>query len=281
MTSTVAAGSAILALALAAHAADAASPPVLRPQAGERLYRYEVREVRPGATEGYSMDYRLRTEPGGGVVAVILRAETVAGETRTPVRLDPACATALHAEPGELAEVRLHPLTPELAKLGEAFLALCAPPALFFPLTDILNVTLIQASDVFHIDRLGPKTRTAAFAGFSTHLRRPGIEMTESSDGGQISLADPVAGRVLVDWAPTLSRLELIQGDSATPGGPVALNGTERFAFRLEIDPRSGVLEHAYALHDDLDLQMTPPGAAQPLRLQVRREVDIRRLPSP
>jgi len=240
-------------------------------------YRYEAREITGDKVSGYNVDYRLRSDRSGRLTAVILRAETLEGQAATPTQVDAACIKAMGGRPGELAEVVLYPMTPERAKLGDAFLAGCAPKAVFFPLTDILNVTLVQASDEFRLNRLKAPGDTATFDGFDTSLDRLGMHMAETSDGGRIAFADLKDGRALIDWAPTPSRLQMVNGE-----GPSAISttGTEHFAFRLEIDARSGVLEKAYALYDDLDLTVrvpSLPGDKQPV-VKLRRTVTISRI---
>lgn len=262
-----------------ASAACGAPGPRLTPRPGDRAYRYEVAEIQGDRTTGgYRMDFRLRAEPRGGVVAIVLAAEGFEGGTWRRAELDRACRQALHAGPGELARVRLHPLTPEAAALGSAFMADCAPRELFFPMTDILNATLVQTSDRFHIHDLTPTTPRAQFSGFDTHLHRLGLEMTESSTAGEIALS-AVDGRTVVDWAPATAQLELIREDPKT-GGRIALSGTERYALRLTIDPATGVLDRAETTFDDLDLVVAIPNLPPEKRprVQLRRVMTITRV---
>jgi hypothetical protein len=196
------------------------------------------------------------------------------------VAVDPACAAALHAKPGELAEVRLFPLTPEQAKLGDAFLPNCAPAGVFFPLTDILNVVLIQSSDTFHLRDLKKVGQSASFAGFTTSVDRPEISMTETSTGGSISLAGIEKGRALVDWKPDISKLDLVEKDAGGPGKPFTLSGTEHFAFRVQIDVKTGTLERADTLYDDLDMTVQIPGGQGPSpRVAIKRIVSLGPMP--
>jgi hypothetical protein len=252
-----------------------AAGPRLQPPPGERLYHYEVTETQGAKSSGYRVDVRLRTEREGGVLATVLRATQFDGDAHQETSLPADCAQALHAPPGALAQVRLFPLDAEAARLGEAFMAFCAPPALFFPMTDILNVVLIQASDRFAIGELANGRRSARFAGFSTQLRRPAFEMAETSDDGEIALAAGSGGVTFVDWMPSPSRLEII---TEADGRPVTLKGTERFAIRLEID-RHGALQRASTRYDDLDLGVSvagvPPDRAP--RVQIHRVFVIER----
>jgi hypothetical protein len=266
-----------LALALASGlAVEAATrPPRLTPTSGSTLFRYEVRQTIGGEVSGWRMNYRLQTDGRGGAVAVVLQSEALDHGAWSPVTVDPSCRTAMHAGPGELAEVRLAPLSTEAAALGDAFLALCAPSGVFNPITDILNVALIQTSKPFRIDALRRDGDTVAFAGFSTSLSRPTLEMSEASDGGEISLVGVEEGRALVDWKPTPSRLHLV--NKLPSGQQVPLDGTEHFAFRLEIDARTGQLRSAHSLYDDLDLTAAVAGlpADRQPRLKITREVAI------
>jgi hypothetical protein len=160
-------------------------------------------------------------------------------------------------------------------------MATCAPPALFFPMTDILNVALVQSSERFHIGELTAVGKSVSFPGFATSVDRPGLAMTESSDGGVIALTDVSGGRAIVTWTPTPSQLHLVQQVGAAGAGQsVTLDGTERFAFRLEIDARSGVLERATTLYDDLDVAMTMADlpADQHPHMHIQRQVTIARI---
>ena len=60
----------------------------------------------------------------------------------------------------------------------------------------------------------------------------------------------------------------------------MTLKGTTHFAFRLEIDANSGVLERASTLYDDIDLTVQVPGlAADKLPVvKQRRTVTIERV---
>ncbi len=269
-------------LAAASSAAARPAPPWRTPTAaGVRSYRYEGREIAPGSTKGYRVDFRIRSSAAGAQVAEIIRSATFDGKTWTPVTIDPPCAVALHARQGELAVIALYPLSAEQAKLGDAFLARCAPAGVFFPITDILNVALILASDRFHLNDLRQAGQSAAFAGFSTSLDRLGVTMAESSDGGATSLASVDKDRAVVEWKPLPARLDLVERDAAGPGKPVHLSGTERFAFRVVIDARSGALERADTLYDDLDLAVDVAGLPQDKlpHMAIRRTVSIEPLP--
>ncbi len=275
----IAAPALLASLALAAQPGQAKQVARLRlaPMPGAWTYRYEAREITGDKVDGYNVDYRLKADRSGRITAVILKAETVDGNTVTPAKVDADCAKALGAKPGELAEIQLAPMTAERAKLGDAFMASCAPKAVFFPITDILNVTLIQASDAFHLASLKAPGDAADFDGFDTSFERLDMRFAETSDGGRVKLADVKDGRALVDWLPTPSRLTIVNGQVPKA---VTLYGTEHFAFRLEIDANSGVLEKAYALYDDLDMKVRllgVPDDSQPV-VKLRRSVTIERV---
>ena len=250
------------------------------PHAGVHSYRYEVQEVSPVSTKGYRTDIRLTSDGHGGAVADLIDSQTYDGKTWTRVTVDPACAAALHARPGELARVTLLPLSPEQAKLGDAFLAPCAPAGVFFPLTDILNVVLIQSSDAFHLRDLNEVGQSATFPGFATSIDRPEISMTETSSGGSISLAGVEAGRAQVDWKPDVAKLDLVEKNAGGPAKPFTLSGTEHFAFRVQIDVKTGTLERADTLYDDLDMTVQVPGAEGPApRVAIKRIVSLGPMP--
>jgi hypothetical protein len=266
-------------LALALLAASAASAGQTAPwptpaKAGAQVFRYEAQEAAPGSIKGYRTDFRLRTEHAGGVTAEIISSQTFDGKTWTPVAADPACLAAMGARPGELATVRLYPMTPERARLGDAFLAACAPAGVFFPLTDILNVTLILASDTFGVRKLAAPGDKASFAGFSTTLDRLGIQMAEASDGGEVTLVSMDEDQATLDWKPTTSKITLVE---QAGGSAVHLSGTETFAFRLVVGRRTGALVRAQSIHDDLDLAIAAPGLPvdKPPRMAVKRTVSI------
>ncbi len=266
-------------LALALLAASVASigqaapwPTPAKP--GAQVFRYEGQEAAPGSVKGYRTDFRLRTDHGGGVTAAIISSQTFDGKSWTTVKADPACLAAMGARPGELAMVRLYPMSPEAAKLGDAFLAPCAPAGVFFPLTDILNVTLILASDTFGVRKLAAPGDKASFAGFSTTLDRLGIQMAEASDGGEVTLVSMDKDQATLDWKPTPSKITLVE---QAGGSAVHLSGTETFAFRLVVDRHTGALARAQSLYDDLDLAVAAPGLPvdKPPRLAVKRTVSI------
>ena len=242
--------------------------------AGSQSFRYEAMEVSRVSTKGYRTDFSLRSDGRGGVVADIVSSQTYDGKAWTPVVVDDACRKAMDAPPGELARVKLYPLTPDQTRLGDAFLAQCAPAGVFFPLTDILNVVLIVASETFGVRRLAAPGDATGCAGFATSLDRLGLPMTDASEGGPLSLASVDGGQATLDWKPTPSRIEMVETSGASQ---IRLSGTETFAFRVLVDRRTGSLAGAQSLYDDLDLGVaiaTLPPEKRP-RLAVKRTVTI------
>jgi hypothetical protein len=262
---------ALLAAVCAAAAAPAAPWPAPA-KASAQVFRYEGREVSSVSTKGYRTDFRLRTDGRGGVVADIVSSQTYDGRAWTPVAVDPTCAEAMEARRGELASIRLYPMTSERAKLGDAFLAPCAPAGVFFPLTDILNVAVILASDAFSVRKLAAPGDKASFGGFSTTLDRLGVQMAETSDGGEVTLVSADRHLATIDWKPAPATITLVEQAGATS---IHLSGTETFAFRVEVDRRTGALVRADSLYDDLDLVVAAPGLPHPPRLAVKRRVAI------
>ena len=254
------------------------TPFKLNATAGTRHYRYTSFEQPEGQLgTRYRVDFDLVTDASNGVTAVVRKAESAKGDIwSTPVVSD-ECKKALQGSDDALARVTLSPLSPEAAAaLGEPFMAMCAPAAYFYPMTDILNVSLIQTSPLFHLADLTSTGKSARFEGFHTKLDRFGTAMVASSPGGTItltSLDDHVAN---VDWAPDPMALTLVQ--RATQTMPeLTMSGFERFAFRVVIDRASGTLVRATTTLDSLNLvvsmQGLPPDKAP--HLAIKREVAI------
>jgi hypothetical protein len=249
------------------------------PTASVATYRYEMREtVGTSPAKGNRMDVRLHFDGNGGVIADVISVATLDGDTAAPVAVDPNCAKAMSARPAEIASLRLFPLSEARGKLGDEFLAACAPDVVFLPLTDILNVVLVQASDRFHAHDLKTVGQSIDYPGFATSLDRTWIAMTETSDGGTTRLAALDPDHVTLDWSPNIARLHLVEQNG---GKPTTLDGTEHFAFRLTLDAKSGQLERADALYDDLDVTLSSAMVQPEIlpRLKIKRAVSITRLP--
>jgi len=263
-----------LALALAAGAAAAQTP---RPT----IYRYEASESLNGTIQSaYRVDFELARDRRGGLEAIVLRAEAAdhGGEFK-PVTASETCRAAMHAPPGGLARVRLWPTAGDPAEpLGAAFLDLCAPDGVFFPLTDIVNVALIPISPRFEVRRLRRVGQTARFPAFTARFGRNGRQFEEVVAGGEVALVARAPGRDTVEWRPDAARLTIRE---PTPQGEMLLLGAEHWAFRVGFDPRSRLLASARAIYDDIDMTAQVPGlpADKAPRLKITRQVTIEALP--
>src|SRR5437764_1449229 len=141
---------------LGAFAVMAAAAPEQRPvyraapAAGLHHYRYEVVQTINGTThKGYRTDFDLEAK-GNALFAIIRATAELDKNEWKPVVPDADCRTAMNGSATSLARVRLFPMDPGTAHdLGASFLALCAPPAVFFPITDILNVAIIPLPGSF------------------------------------------------------------------------------------------------------------------------------------
>jgi hypothetical protein len=265
---------------LAWAAVASAQPPWRAPPfPGLRAYRYEVIESFNGRVEtGYRVDFDLDTSGGGTIDALVRSAdESQDGKTWTAVAVGEACRLAMHAPPGGLARVRLWPVADNAdGGLGASFLDTCAPSAVFLPLTDIVNVVIIPVSSKFGAAKLRRVGDSASYDGFTAGFDRAGQRLRETSPGGQISLVSQENGRTTLDWAPSLADLSL--QEPGPRGRSIDLRGKEHFAFRVEIDTRSGALVSAHTTYDDLDLAMhiaDVPADKLP-RQAITRAVDIR-----
>jgi len=270
----------VAACAVALCTSPALAEPIIKtsPTAGTRGYRYTSVERNPGQPDArYRVDFDLVTDAHGDVTAVIRKAESANGDNWSTPTVTEACAKSLHGDGAALARVTLVTLSPEAASsLGEPFMAMCAPAAYFYPMTDILNVVLIQVSPSFHIKDLNAAGASARFEGFSTKLDRLNTGMTASSPGGTITLTaldDKVA---TVDWAPDPMQITLVK--HATQNMPeVTLTGFERFAFRVEVERATGALRRSATTSDTLDLVVSMPGLPpdKAPHLAISREVAI------
>jgi hypothetical protein len=244
------------------------------PKTGVRHYLYQAIETVVGReSHGYRTQFDLQVSDGA-IYAVIHKSSVLDGSWKA-VEPDPNCRAAMHGDSTSLARVKLSPLDPEVAKtLGSSFLAQCAPPGIFFPLTDILNVAIIPTSNRFRAAELRSVGDTLSYRGFDAAFDRSGTAMKESSPGGQIKLAMVDKHRAVLDWQPATAQLELIENSNKVP---VHLKGTETFAFRVEVDRSSGLIEHARTTYDNLSLKVLgAPDSFPPVR--ITRTVTIDRL---
>jgi hypothetical protein len=266
------------ALAACLPVAALASPPHWSPGPGLRHYRYDSVERAPGQPDkAYRVDFDLAADAHGGIVAIVRHAARGAGGAWTETALDADCRAALRARPGELARVTLAPLAPEsAATLGDAFMAGCAPAELFFPMTDILNVALVQSSPHFGLASLASPGDSRHFTGFDTRLDRLGVGIDAASPGGTTRFAARSGGRLYVDWVPDPMRIAILH-HGALNGQDLHLAGVENFAFRLIIDAPTGALVSAATPYDRLDLIVQLPGMPPESapRMTITREVTI------
>ena len=267
-----------LATGLLAGGGPAQAKPGFHPASGPGIwrYRYETHQVIPGQLDqGWRTDFDIVVGRGGAVDAIVLKSAERRDKTWTETTADDACLARLHAPKGALAKVRIWPLSQSAAHdLGPNFLDSCAPAGVFFPLTDILNVMVAQRSPTFGLTTLKKAGDTSHFAGFTAAFDRNGETLAETTHGGVMTLISLTPVQAVVDWAPAPAELHLKEH---SPAGPVILDGTETWDFRLVIDPRTGVLVRADTQHDVLDMTVTmdglPPG--QHPQVKITREVSI------
>jgi hypothetical protein len=259
----------IFILALAAAQSAAVFP--AQPKAGTRHYLYQATEtVGDHQTGGYRTEFDLETS--GGATYAIIRKSAVYDGAWKPVEPDANCRAAMHGDSNSLARVKLSPMDPEIAKtLGEAFLPMCAPPGVFFPLTDILNVAIIPTSDRFRATELRIVGQSLSYPGFDAAFDRSGIGFKETSPGGAIKLSMLDKHRAVLDWQPATADLELIE-KAHQPA--VHLKGTESFAFRVDVDRKTGLINRAAATFDNLDMKVIGAPDTFP-HLHITRTVTI------
>jgi len=246
------------------------------PEAGTHGYRYESVTTVPGAPgNAYRLDYDLVSDGKGGLVAVVLGAwHRGGGPEWSDAEIDDACRKALHAEGKELARITLAPIAPgTVANLGPEFIAECTPADIFFPITDILRVALVQVAPEFGLAKLTAPGQSGRYPGYATKTERLDTAIDIVSTGGTITFTTLVPGRATLDMVSDPMKLTLIHR-RAYSGADVTLTGTETSGFRIEIDPATGVLLGAVSDGDKLDVTMSLPGGySQPL--PVSRETRI------
>ena len=240
------------------------------PAPGLRRYSYEATEtVAGGRLHGYHLDFDLQNS-GREIYAIIRKSYVLDGSWKA-VEPDAACRAAMHGDNASLARVKLSPLSSQASKtLGESFLSICAPAAIFFPLTDILNVVLIPSSR-FRATELSKVGQSLSYAAFRAAFDRTGVAIKETSPGGEIVLASLDDARAVLDWNPRLADLQLVNKASVPP---LALNGTEHFGFRVAVDRKSGMIESAETIYDDLDMEIAGAPETVP-HVRITRAVRI------
>ncbi len=248
---------------------------------GVQHYRYELTERAPNQPDrGYRVDYLLQTTRQG-VVAIIRHAQEWHGGQWQDVDVSVACAANMHAQQGELARVTLAPIDPQVAaNMSDAFLADCAPAAIFYPITDILNVSLVQTGERFGLRRLHVVGDHVRFASYRTQFERLGVAISVAAPGGETRLTTLDHGVATVDWLSDPLQVNIVHRATATER-ELTLSGVENFGFRLLIDTHTGVLQRATTTADTLELMVSMPGLPvnQAPHIHVTRDVTIDRIP--
>jgi hypothetical protein len=265
---------AILALLATTAAAAPDSRPVYRtvPAPGVRHYLYEVVQTINGTTrKGYRTEFDLETK-GNALFAVVRATAELDKDGWKPIVPDADCRKAMNGGETSLARVQLYPMDSRTAHdLGPGFLALCAPPAVFFPLTDILNVVVIPLPGLFRANALREAGDSRAFPGFDAAYDRAGERIQETAHGGEVRLAALDPHMAIIDWRPLPADLTLVEQNMKPP---MTLQGTEKWAFRVGIDRRTGLIERASTTYDDLDMKIVGAPEAVP-HVRISRSVTI------
>lgn len=261
----------IASLALSA-LAQAKSPFARFPSPGIQHYQYEVVQTINGATrKGYRTQFDLISD-GKTITAIIRHTAELAGDHWKTIVPDPQSRSAMHGDARSLAQLQLFPLRKGAAHdLGDSFLAMCAPSAIFFPLTDTLNAVIIPVSDEFKTQELSAVGKSVGFEGFDAAYDRAGEKISEHVPGGQVRLVQVDRRHATVEWQPQTA--DLVSVDR-TPQGLITLRGTEHWAFRVVLDRSSGSIESASTIYDDLDLAVADAPSGTP-HVQITRVVTI------
>jgi hypothetical protein len=261
----------MMALALMLFAVPAqAQAPRLTPEAGRQAYRYTVVQRNPGYPDaGYQLDFDLLSDGKGGLVAIVIGAFDTDTGRPVPAAIKDSCRTQLHAQPGELARVVLAPAIPE--RLDEKFIAMCAPAELFYPMTDVAKIGWLQMHPALAgLKRAGDSVR---LPGFSWWHDRLGSETRESSPDSRVNFVALTPDRATIEWLPKPMAVTVVT-HGGNQGRDVTLTGVEDFGYRVEIDPRTGMLLGAVSTHDDNRLKINlPDGRTAPVN--ITREVII------
>lgn len=257
-------------------AAAPESKPIYRtfPVAGLQHYRYQVIQTINGNTQkGYRTEFDLEAK-GGMLFAVVRSTSDLENGVWKAVVPDAACRKAMKGSQNTLARAQLYPTNPNAdQELGAGFLDRCAPPAVFFPLTDILNVAVLPMPRTFRASELHSPGDSVTFPGFEAEYDRAGERLKETAQGGEMRLALLDQHRATLEWRPLPAKLMLVERAMVPP---MTMDGTEHWAFRVEVDRRSGMIERASTLYDDLDLKIG--GAPDNVRhMRIARNVTIER----
>jgi hypothetical protein len=241
------------------------------PEPGTQAYRYQSVQHVPGQPDrGLRLDYDLVADAQGGLTAVLLSAHTGAGAAWTDVPVDQACRAALHAGTGEIARITLYPASPDL----QTFMPPCVPKEIFFPLTDLRTLALVQ-SPYFGITSLSAPGDTHRFAAFAEHFDRADTAVETDTPGGALRFVSLEGGRATVDWAPDPISLRVTMRGAAS-GGDLQLQGTGALLIRVQIDRATGTLIGAASTTDRLNL-IVDVKDAPPQPIVITSEISITR----
>lgn len=239
------------------------------PGPGTQGYHYQSVQHVPGQPDrGLRLDYDLVADAQGGLTAVVLRAQTGAGTAWTDVAVDPACRTELHAGAGELARVTLYPASGNL----QTFMPACAPKDLFFPLTDLRTLALIQ-SPWFGVTSLAAPGDKHRFAAFAEKFDRGDTAAETNTPGGELRFVSLQGNRATLDWAPDPMTLRVTMRGAAG-GSDLGFQGTSALVLRVEIDRATGKLIGATATTDRLNL-IVDVKDAPPQPITITSEISI------
>jgi hypothetical protein len=244
------------------------------PAPGVRHYLYRVDQTINGSThKGYRTEFDLETR-GGAVFADIRSTAELENGAWKPVVPDRDCRKELNGGRSSLARLQLYPVDPAKAHdLGASFLALCAPPAIFFPLTDILNVVVIPLGTPFRANELRKVGDKRSFSGFEAGYDRAGEQLRETSHGGETRLVALDSHAATLEWRPLPADLTLVE-KATNP--PTTMQGSEHFAFRMDVERQTGAIERAATIFDDLDLKIVG-GPDNIGHVRISRRVTIER----
>lgn len=253
-------------LAASAHA----QAPRWVPEAGTYPYRYEAVTTVTGAPgNSFRLDYDLVSDGKGGLVAIVKGAwHRETAPEWSDVEVEDACRKEMGAQGTELARVKLAPLPPEaMMNLSTGFMPDCAPQGIFFPMTDVLTVSMIQLSPIYGLATLTKPGDSHPFPGFKVALDRDDTVLDMETTGGKIHLDSFAPGRATISHRPNANKLTLIHR-RAYSGADVTLTGTESGSMRIEINPATGVLLGTASVENKLDMTMSLPGGyTQPLAI--------------
>ena len=222
--------------------------------------------------KGYRTLFDIESK-GGELFAIVRSTSELDADKWKPVTPDPMCRKAMKGRTDSIARVKLYPLGSNAHDLGASFLDLCAPPAVFFPLTDILNAVMIPLPGTFRATELRRAGESISFPGFEAAFDRAGERIRETTDGGEVRMSALDNHKAAIEWSPHTAKLTTID---QTPQGPLTLEGTEAWSFRVEIDPHTGIIGRASTTSDELDLKIVGAPDSVP-HVRITRAVIIKR----